>query len=86
MYKETGITKDTLDDLGGCIFPDSGYFTKQVSNTYKGQMENGIWERLSKNVSSRGKKKFFMKGTWQEDKLKIISKYNPYCSIKFERI
>ena len=49
-------------------------------------MENGIWERLSKNVSSRGKKKSFMKGTWQEDKLKIISKYNPYCSIKFERI
>ena len=30
LYKETGIRKDTLDDLEGCIFPDSGYFTKQI--------------------------------------------------------
>ena len=50
--------KDTLDDLGGRIFPDSGYFTKQITNTYKGQMEDGVWERLSKNLNPRGKKKF----------------------------
>ena len=85
LYKETGIRKDTLDDLGGCIFPDSGYFTKQISNIYKVQMENGIWERLSKNVNSRGKKKFFVKGTWQQDIVNIIAKYNTYCSIKFKR-
>ena len=48
--------KTTLDDLGGCISPASGYFTKQISSTYKGQMENGFWERLSKNLA-----------TWQQD-------------------
>ena len=40
---ETGIRKDTLDDLGGCIFPGSGYFTQQISSTYKGQIENSVW-------------------------------------------
>ena len=48
-------------------------------------MENGIWQRLSKNVNSRGKKKFFVKGTWQQDIVNIIAKYNPYYSIKFKR-
>ena len=83
-YKKTGIRKDTYD-LGGCIFLDFGYFTKQISNTYKYQMENGVWERLSKNINPRGKKKFFVKSTWQHDIVNTIAKYNPYCSIKFKR-
>ena len=47
-------------------------------------MENGVWERLSKNINPRGKKKFFVKSTWQHDIVNTIAKYNPYCSIKIQ--
>ena len=42
FYKETVVRKDTSNNLGDSILPNSSYFIKQILNTNKDQMENGI--------------------------------------------
>ena len=76
LHKETGIRKDTLNDLGWLCFLRLCLFYEANIKLLQRLDGNGIWHQLNENVNPHEKKKIFCKKH-------LAVRYSQYnCKIK----
>ena len=70
-----------MNNLTGCSFPEYGYFEKDLSSLYTGNVENHVWENIT-----MGSKNIFEKVLLEILLVMadIIAQFNPYA-IVFKR-